>query len=536
MAEDIPSTETPDFEALLAELAAELAKAGPAEKRAILDRATVRPGKLPYMPALQPQGFGELRNSLSPEADRAVAAMGLPPSAGRAVDTLLKVEPITREFTGIPQLLRAGNAVGDVMIDPSIPNATNAGVQTALAVARPAMALKALGAGYAGALAKDIGGAPISEAEAQTPLTRTQRREMEMERQRAERRADIDRRAADADAARNLKTSAASKERDEYDRAVQTAETLRDRELGRERRFSDTTVGQVYDKTGGLAPFLAGTATGAMSRAATGGSILKDYALPAGLGTLAGIGMANVPLAYNALGTEPDNPQKRAAEVYARELPASHPRKQEFADFAARLPDANPIRAAAAAEFYDPEKLKERAIMGGAEGLLGGLMGADAPRLIGRATGAAGSSLRGLTDRLMPRGTAGRAADGIPSANALSTPPVSDVVSSAGIPPALAAERNALAGPEASPRQLPSPEASPSRPASDVPPGVGRDVNGVAYDLHTGHKIKKRLLEAPQSKPTPTSRAAKAKEEPTSEKITDPNDPAYWENRLTRGQ
>jgi hypothetical protein len=57
---------------------------------------------------------------------------------------------------------------------------------------------------------------------------------------------------------------------------------------------------------------LAGTVTGALSRSATGGgSAMHNYALPAGLGALAGVGAANVPLAYNTLFTEPDNPQKR---------------------------------------------------------------------------------------------------------------------------------------------------------------------------------------------------------------------------------
>lgn len=201
---------------------------------------------------------------------------------------------------------------------------------------------------------------------------------------------------AERAAATQLKVRAGESEQDEYNRAVSRAERSRDTALARDRRFSDTAVGSAFDKAGGLAPGIAGVLTGGLSRLATGPSkVLYNYALPAVLGTLAGAGAANVPLAYNALVTEPDNPEKRAYEAYSRELPPSHPRKQEFGDYARGLPDANPIRKAASEEFYDPEKLTERLVMGGSEGLLGGEMGSAGVRIGGRAAKALAAAARG---------------------------------------------------------------------------------------------------------------------------------------------
>ena len=47
--------------------------------------------------------------------------------------------------------VRAGEALGEALHDPTLSNVTNAGVQTAIALGRPAAALAALGgAGLAG--------------------------------------------------------------------------------------------------------------------------------------------------------------------------------------------------------------------------------------------------------------------------------------------------------------------------------------------------------------------------------------------------
>lgn len=458
------------------------------------------PFQMPEIAPLNPSP--EMRSSISPEADRAVAAMGLSPSAGPMIDALLKAEPYTREFTGVPQIQRAGSSVGDLMIDPSIPNATNAAVQTAMAVAKPMAALKMLGAGYASAAAKDFGGSPVSEAEAQTPLTKQQRREMEMERQRAERQADIDRRAAetrakldketeDARMKRDLGADVARKERAEYDRAVANAEQLAAKEIGRDRRFSDTAVGQVYDKTGGLAPALMGLAGAKLSRLATGpgetigGQIVKDYALPLTTSTITGGITANLPLAYNALATEPDNPKRRMYEALAENLPASHPRRQEAVNRlqdTKALPEANPIRTAASTEFYDPEKLKERLTLGGMEGFGGGLLGTDLIRALARGGKALGGRLAETARGPSTNTLAGTVIDEAP----LSSGPGG---ASTALTKALAEDVDQLPALAASSNQRPTYNGVP------LPPGVELRADGYPYDIRTGHPVRKRLFQ-----------------------------------------
>lgn len=264
-----------------------------------------------------------------------------------------------------------------------------------------------------------------------------------------------------------LKTQsdAERQKQDEYDRTVKNAETARDRELARDRRFSDTNTGKVFDATGGLAPGVFGGVAGATSRLATGGgSVAKDYVAPAALGTLAGITAANVPLIYNALYTEPDNPQKRGFDAYARELPPDHPRKAEFQQRADSMPAENPVRSVASKELYDPVKLAERVGLGTLEGIGGGLLGADVVRTMGGGTSLFGRLLRGpkgpQPGGAMPGGAGGGTQ---PSANALSGSPIAA--------PGIALEERLAS----TPRQLPAPTQSTSGLpswASDPPTGV----------------------------------------------------------------
>lgn len=83
-----------------------------------------------------------------------------------------RLSALAAELSGIPQVRRAAGGISEEVQDPSIPNITNAAVQTSLAAFRPAPALKALGAGYAGAVASDLG-AFDSSAEAQTAKAST---------------------------------------------------------------------------------------------------------------------------------------------------------------------------------------------------------------------------------------------------------------------------------------------------------------------------------------------------------------------------
>lgn len=322
------------------------------------------------------------------------------------------------------QPVTAGIAVNEAIQDPTIPNVTNAGMQSAMAFLQPMKALKLLGLGYGAAAAKDAGLTPFGAAQAEpdgplTPdqmkrlvalqkklergaLSRAEREEqntlMGMQRDyaaaaaRAKFEAQARRDAMDAELTTKRGTLDAeaeaarkAEELAEYNRAVKGAERARDTELARDRRFSDTEMGKVWDKTGGWGPALVGAGLGGLSRAATGGgSAVKDYILPSILGGVGGAASNNIPLAYNAFGTEPDNPQKRAFEAYSRELPPGHPRKEEFAAYAEKLPRANPVREVAGQELYDWDKAKERMLFGAVEGVGGGLFGADMVRMPGR--------------------------------------------------------------------------------------------------------------------------------------------------------
>jgi hypothetical protein len=280
----------------------------------------------------------------------------------------------------------------------------------AMAAGKAAAAYPKVAAGLMGAA-----GLLTSTSDAGSPqLTRKQQRQMEMERMRIQADADARRQEIEAEAAAAASRGEAEartavdrqrKEAElaEYQQQVKRAELARDNELGRERRFSDTLGGKVMDAMGGWAPAVTGVALGAASRLATGGGgIVKNYVLPGALGATGGITAANVPLAYDSLYTDPDNPEKAAYGAYARELPPTHPRKKEFGDYAAGLPAKNPVREQASEELYDTTKLKERAIMGGIEGVGGGLFGADAVRVLGRGASAVGNAMARWGGRSQP--------------------------------------------------------------------------------------------------------------------------------------
>lgn len=183
-------------------------------------------------------------------------------------------------------------------------------------------------------------------------------------------------------------TKQRDQEREEYGRSVRNAESARNTELARERRFSETNTGRLFEETGGLAPMAMSMPFGMLSRAASGGgSRVKDYLMPALAGGGAGITAANVPLAYDSLYTEAENPQRRAYEAYARELPPTHPRRQEWMDYARSLPEENPIRREASRQLYDPMLLAKRTGLGAVEGVLGGLGGAELWRTPSRLSG-----------------------------------------------------------------------------------------------------------------------------------------------------
>ena len=301
----------------------------------------------------------------------------------------------------------AGEAIGEAALDPTLANVTDAGARTAMLVptlrgARAAAGV--LAGGYGVAAARDIGIDPIGGAEANEPdpLDPGQRARLNAlqakqakgrslsKAERLEQESYNGVLAAASSRAAELRAEAKAAEdasaQAEYDRSVGNAELARDKELADNQRFSDSEVGKVYAKTGIITPFLAAAGVGAVSRLSSGGgNAIKNYAVPAAEGGAAGIVTANYPLMHDSYFTRPDNPERRAYEAYARELPPGHPRKQEWQDYARELPQENPVRAVASAELYDPVKLAERSGLGVVEGVLGGVTGSQLAKLPGRA-------------------------------------------------------------------------------------------------------------------------------------------------------
>jgi hypothetical protein len=328
----------------------------------------------------------------------ALLSAGSPPQA----------EPMTPGEAALKLIQRRAPVEAQEFVD-------QAPVNAALMAAGPAagMAGRAAAAnpGLAAAL---MGGAGLltSTSDAGAPqLTRKQARQMEMERMRIQAEADARRQEIEAETAAagargekeaNIATERQRKEAElaEYQNQVKRAEMARDFELSRDRRFSDTAGGKIYDAMGGTAPIVAGALLGAGSRLATGpgatfaGKALKDYVAPIVSGAGAGAAAYNLPLGYDAFSTEAENPQKRGYSAYARELPPTHPRKQEFTDYSSGLPDANPVRAAASKEFYDG--LVKRSAAGALEGTIGGEAGAQAVRTGGRVWNSVSPMVRAL--------------------------------------------------------------------------------------------------------------------------------------------
>lgn len=369
-------------------------------------------------------------------------------------DTGQDVEAILRDIaTSQPE------ALVKAFEEPGLDTATNAAVQTALVFGQPLKAAGAAGAGLGAAGLNDMGlfgGA--AAADDMDPLGPSRARFDELQAKlkkgktlsRAEREEQNTylqtiqaAQTAKIEADKAKQTAEDEAKQGEFNRSVANAEAIRDQELGRVRRFSDTEVGKVFEELGGTAPGVAGVAAGALTRGALGPSASKlvGYGAPIATGAGAGITAINVPLAYNAFMTEPDNPEKAAYGAYARELPPGHPRKQEMATYAAGLPDANPVRKQASEELYDPTKLAERLFFGSLEGALGGVMGKEVIDVLGR-------GYRAATGQNVAAASPGTVADDLVGGSARQGPGGGQ----AGMPP-VPAQSNMTSGPY---KKLPS--------------------------------------------------------------------------------
>lgn len=302
----------------------------------------------------------------------------------------------------VGQIDAAGSGIADALVDPSLANVTNAGVNTGLALMSPELTVASGLGGLGLAALRDADVIPSAEARRlrhpapvdpvlekvkDDPSLLALYQQIKIEQNNATRdypgRNGDASRAAAAARVQELQGqfSAALAKRDAakqaiYDQQVTNALAARDVELGRDRRFSDTEVGKVYDKLGGYAPLVAGFVPGVVSRLAYGpAKTLGNALLRDAEGITFGIGANNVPLAYNSFATEVDNPEQRAYAAYAYNLPDGHPDKVKAQAMADSLPKLNPVREESQEELYDPEKLKERAIMGGFEGWGGNRLG-----------------------------------------------------------------------------------------------------------------------------------------------------------------
>lgn len=331
---------------------------------------------------------------------RAMAGLDMTPEEEAYLAQLAPAKAARSEalasLTGIPQ---TGRAWQEAYRDPSIPTLTNAGVNTAFMALRPMAGLGILGAGYGAALAKDIGMPDLMGTPAQAQSTKESRARRDAERatadaakakadaevrllgakSEAEARAAAERKA-EADAA--LDRAQKQAEAEEFNRAVRTAEDNRNRELKRkDEGFANTEVGRVYEKTGGFAPMAMGTMGGLIHRMATGPAkgAMDKYVLPMVEGSALTFAGLNAPMVYDALNTPIRNPEKVAAEVYARDLPATHPRRAEWAQYAKDQAEPNPVNARAWEQLTDPWQQVKRLGAAVVEGAPAGLFGRNLP-------------------------------------------------------------------------------------------------------------------------------------------------------------
>ncbi len=347
-----------------------------------------------------------------------MSAGSLPTTGERAWNALLDYGPMPAQLATAMamQPVTAGEAVGNALANPSLGSFTNAGVQSAMALMAPTKALGILGAGYGMAGACDLGLWGSAEAAGLTPEQQARKSELQAKIAKGAWKSGPERRAVEGELndLRNIETEAAKganaaeiqrkseadrQAQGEYNRAVDTATSMRDAERKRDRRWSDTEVGKMYNQTGGapvMAAALAGGA-GLLDRLAKGAPKTGwDYARLGAEGTGAASLGINAPLAFDAFSTEADNPERRAQEVYARELPDGHPMKTKAAQMAQSLPAANPVRAAAQDELYSPWKFAERIGMAAFEGVPMAISGSNpvgAAKSIGRGLKDGGNSL-----------------------------------------------------------------------------------------------------------------------------------------------
>ena len=354
------------------------------------------------------------------------------------VDPILQYGPIPAQAAVemAKQPARAGEAVGEAITDPTLANVTNAGVQTGTAlmpVARGAGAALTAGSaalGYGEAARRDFAQPAAANAQgAERDLGAMVKGDPQLEAMHAEMKrldgagkADVQGRSkVESDRIRQeardqaavvrkdilkiLSDKAATEEGKklaDYNAAVARAEQVRADELRRDKKFYDSNLGHVWEKTGAATPLAAAaglTGVAQLAKRAVGSSLTPKEATTLGLG--AAIPASNYPLlADGYLDTPADNPVKRAEEAYAYELPAGHPKKAEAEARAAKMDRDNPIRKAAQEDFLNPIGMAGRTVIGIAEGYGGGHLGKFGADLLAKGPGYAAEGLAAMPGRM----------------------------------------------------------------------------------------------------------------------------------------
>jgi hypothetical protein len=281
----------------------------------------------------------------------------------------------------LKQPVRAGEAVGDAVMDPSIPNVTNAAGQTALAFGKPLHALGAAGAGLGAALMDqfdvmggDAAANPKSKANAVPPAPRIPGvtdaeqavfedayRVLNSPENMPARRRQSAKETVDGFMGRMGEASRREQEMKaaEYQRKTQEAVTVKDDILEDDVRFYDTPVGELYQKNASWLPFAAAFGGGLWSRAMSGPGksggeeILNKWALPMFSGTTAAFGTMNAPELYDMKFSPSLNPEREAYQKGDFLLPDGHPDKGKWLAYALEQELENPAKTAGRESFVN---------------------------------------------------------------------------------------------------------------------------------------------------------------------------------------
>jgi hypothetical protein len=353
----------------------------------------------------------------------------------------------------------APEAIVKAYEDPSLATISSAGGQTALTFGKPLQAVGIAGMGLLGSLLDDAGAFDTqAQADEIDPLGSSRKRFDQLQAKqakggklsRAEREeqntylgiiGEAQKAKVAAETAKQSAADAAAQK--EYSGKVDKAMDVREEELARDVRFSDTETGKWYKENATWLPFAAAYGGGMLSRLATGpgksttGKAIKEWILPTVGGTTASFGAQNAPEIYDMKQTPSLNPEREAYRKAALELPEGHPDKQKWTDYAASLDVENPVKKAATETLQN--NLGMTGLTALAEGFSLGKFGAGTVNLPRRLVNDASENLRS------------RAARGASFADEPSTAAIASPVPPAGLLPASPA--GTVPGPQLPKRQ-----------------------------------------------------------------------------------